>query len=69
VRDLGVANVEQIAASEHKAVGLGYKECLTYLRDHLHFYLGPRELAGLKLFQEHAAKLGLAPVEAAARRA
>jgi len=62
-RDLGVANLEQIAESEHEAVGLSYQDCLTYLRDHLHFHLGPRELAGLKLFQEHAAKLGLAPSE------
>ena len=53
-RDLGVANVESIAAAEHGAVGLGYDECLTYLRDHLHFYLGTRELAGLRLFREHA---------------
>ncbi len=68
-RDFGVANVEEIAAREHQAVGLSYEECLTYLRDHLHFHLGPRELAGLKLFQEHAAKLGMAPVGATAARA
>jgi chorismate dehydratase len=60
-RDLGAANVKEIAQREHQAVGLTYDECLTYLRDHLHFYLGPRELAGLKLFQEHTAKLGLTP--------
>src|SRR5688572_17536099 len=46
VRDLGVANVEEIAEREHAAVGLSCADCLTYLRDHLHFYLGPRELAG-----------------------
>jgi chorismate dehydratase len=56
-RDLGVANVESIAAAEHAAVGLGYDECLTYLRDHLHFYLGTRELAGLRLFREHASAI------------
>lgn len=60
-RDLGVANVEEIAARDHATVGLSYDDCLTYLRDHLHFTLGPRELAGLTLFQKHAAKLGLAP--------
>jgi chorismate dehydratase len=60
-RDLGVANVEEIAAEEHAAVGLSYNDCLTYLRDHLHFYLGPRERAGLRLFQEHAARMSLAP--------
>ncbi|HEY2415047.1 MAG TPA: menaquinone biosynthesis protein [Pirellulaceae bacterium] len=58
-RDLGVANVVQIAAAEHAAVGLNYDECLTYLRDHLYFHLGPRENAGLKLFQQHVSKLDL----------
>jgi chorismate dehydratase len=60
-RDLGVANLEEIAAREHAAVGLSFEECLIYLRDHLHFYLGPRELAGLRLFQSHASRMGLAP--------
>jgi chorismate dehydratase len=58
-RDLGVANVEPIAATEHAAVGLTHDECLTYLRDHLYFHLGPRELAGLDLFQKHVTRLGL----------
>src|SRR5205807_4936690 len=60
-RNAGVANLEAIAAHEHAAVGLSYGECLTYLRDHLHFYLGPRETAGLNLFSRHAAELGLTP--------
>ncbi len=60
-RDSGVAHVEQIARAEHARCGLAYDDCLTYLRDHLHFTLGPRELAGLKTFQEHAFQLGLAP--------
>jgi chorismate dehydratase len=58
-RDLGVANVEQIAATEHAAVGLTHEECVTYLRDHLYFYLGTREHAGLSLFKEHASRLTL----------
>jgi chorismate dehydratase len=60
-RDLGVAHVEEIAAREHAGVGLSYDDCLTYLRDHLHFYLGPPELAGLRLFQERASRLDLGP--------
>jgi chorismate dehydratase len=56
-RDLGVANLEEIAAREHAAVGLSYDDCLAYLRDHLHFYLGQRELAGLRLFENLHAKL------------
>jgi chorismate dehydratase len=51
-RDLGVAHVEQIGREEHARYGLTYDDCLTYLRDHLHFTLGQREQAGLRLFQE-----------------
>jgi len=53
-RDAGVAHVEQIAREEHVRFGLSYHDCLTYLRDHLHFTLGPRELAGLQLFRDYA---------------
>jgi chorismate dehydratase len=60
-RNHGVANLETIARREHAAAGLSYDDCLTYLRDHLHFYLGPREKAGLRLFYEHACRIGLAP--------
>jgi len=60
-RDLGVANLEEIAAREHAAVELSYDDCLAYLRDHLYFYLGSREQAGLRLFREHASRLGLLP--------
>jgi chorismate dehydratase len=57
-RDSGVANLQQIAAREHAAVGLSYDECLRYLRDHLHFVLGPRELTGLERFREYSQRLG-----------
>ncbi|MDX1944224.1 MAG: menaquinone biosynthesis protein [Pirellulaceae bacterium] len=60
-RDGGVANVSQIAREEHARYGLSYDDCLTYLRDHLYFHLGPRELAGLRLYYQHASDLGLAP--------
>lgn len=60
-RDLGTANIEQIARQEHAAVGLSLDDCLTYLRDHLHFELGPEERAGMDLFREHSVRLGLAP--------
>jgi chorismate dehydratase len=68
-RDLGMANIESIAAAEHATVGLSYADCLMYLRDQLHFYLGPRELAGLRLFREHASRLGLAPPEPSKKKA
>lgn len=60
-RDEGLANLEQIARDEAAAVGLTVRECLHYLRDNLHFTLGPREREGLRLFHQHAARLGLAP--------
>jgi chorismate dehydratase len=60
-RDAGVANLEQIARDEAPQVGLTYDQTLVYLRDNLHFFMGPGERAGLRLFYEHACKLGLAP--------
>jgi chorismate dehydratase len=63
-RDSGLANLESIAAEEAPSVGLTAGECLHYLRDNLHFHLGPREREGLSLFQQYAADLGLAPAQA-----
>jgi chorismate dehydratase len=60
-RDEGLANLEEIARDEAAAVGLTTRECLHYLRDNLHFTLGPRERDGLRLFHQHAARLGLVP--------
>lgn len=60
-RDDGVAHLAEIAAVEAPRLGLTQPECLDYLRDNLYFYLGPRELAGLRLFHELAQKMALAP--------
>lgn len=60
-RDCGVANLEQIAASEAAPQGLTTPQCLSYLRDNLYFYLGDREQRGLQLFYQKACELGLAP--------
>ena len=60
-RDEGVAHLEEIAKREAAGVGLTTTQCLSYLRDNLYYYLGPREQRGLDLFQEHAVRLGLAP--------
>ena len=60
-RDLGVAHLDDIARREAAALGLTQPQCLTYLRDNLHFYLGPRELAGLERFARLAADMNLAP--------
>jgi chorismate dehydratase len=60
-RDAGVRNLESIAAAEASGVGLTPPQALTYLRDNLYFYLGPREQRGLELYYQHAAEMGLAP--------
>jgi len=58
-RDLGVQNIEAIADREAAPLGLTRPQCIAYLRDNLHFHLGPRERRGLAVFEEKAAALGL----------
>jgi chorismate dehydratase len=60
-RDEGVKHLDEIAARESAALGLTRPECLSYLRDNLHFHLGPAERRGLALFHRKAQALGLAP--------
>jgi chorismate dehydratase len=60
-RDAGVAHLAEIAEREAAPLGLTRPQCLSYLRDNLYFYLGPREQRGLELFYKKAASLGLAP--------
>lgn len=61
-RDDGTANLADIAKREAAPLGLTQPECVSYLRDNLHFHLGPRELRGLDLFHKLAQKQGLAPL-------
>lgn len=56
-RDLGLANLSEIAEREAAPLGLSRPQCLAYLRDNLYFYLGPREQAGLERFRQLAQKL------------
>jgi chorismate dehydratase len=60
-RDSGRSNLAAIAAAEAAGHGLTVPQCLGYLRDNLHYHLGPREHEALQLFREHAIRLGLAP--------
>jgi chorismate dehydratase len=60
-RDEGMAHLDEIAAGEAAPLGLTRPQCLSYLRDNLHFRLGAREQRGLELFYEKAARMGLAP--------
>jgi chorismate dehydratase len=63
-RDCGVANLEDIAAAEAAPLGLTIPQCLGYLRDNLHFSLGPEERRGLELFRQKASELGIVAREA-----
>ena len=62
-RDEGLRCLEDIADRESPIVGLPADSCYTYLRDNLHFHLGLREIQGLELYAQYAAKLGLVPAE------
>jgi len=60
-RDSGVANLAAIAAAEASSHGLTVTQCLSYLRDNLHYHLGKREWEALTLFRQLAFSSGLAP--------
>ena len=57
----GLASVDAIAR-EYGGEDAGVvARAAAYLRDNVRYGLGPQEAAGLQLFLDHAAKLGLAP--------
>jgi chorismate dehydratase len=58
-RQDGCRAAEQLAKQYGPQYGLSTADCLAYFRENLHFELGPQELAGLTLFYEQAAQLGL----------
>ena len=60
-RDQGLQHLEEIAEQESSQIQLSPSQCLTYLRDNLHFQLGSQEEQGLKLFFDQAQKLDLLP--------
>jgi len=60
-RDKGVAGLASIARCEAPRVGLAEPQCLAYLRDNLHFVLGPPERQGLELFYRLARQHELVP--------
>ena len=61
-RNSGLANLAAIAAAEAAPHGLTVPQCLSYLRDNLHYHLGSREQAAIRTFRDLAAGLGLVPV-------
>lgn len=58
-RDLGLAAIPRIAEREAGRLGLTTASATSYLKENLHFTLGPAERNGLRLFQELAAAHGL----------
>lgn len=60
-RDSGRANLAAIAAVEAAPHGLTVPQCLGYLRDNLHYDLGPPEREALSVFYRRAKALELAP--------
>ncbi|MEZ6100400.1 MAG: menaquinone biosynthesis protein [Pirellulaceae bacterium] len=60
-RDAGVTHMEEIAEKASRDLDLAAAACLSYLRDNLYFFLGPRERRGLELFYEKAVRLGAVP--------
>lgn len=60
-RNSGKSNLAAIASAEAAAHGLTVPQCLSYLRDNLHYDLGPLEREALSAFYDHAVTLELAP--------
>ena len=58
-RDEGLTRLPEIARQAAPAVGVPEGECLSYLRDHLEFRLGPRQRQGMELFFALARRHGL----------
>ena len=58
-RDRGVANLAAIAAAEASRHGLTVPQCLSYLRDNLHYHIGPQERAAIARFRDLTGSLGL----------
>ena len=63
-RDDGASRLEEIARRAAPEVVISEEACLTYLRDHLNFHLGPRQRQGLESFGRMAAEYGLVPTGA-----
>ena len=60
----GVRSIEAIAAEYGRGDAARAARAAVYLRDNVSYGLGPTEAAGLQLFLDYAADLGLAPRDA-----
>jgi chorismate dehydratase len=66
-RNSGLANLAAIAAAEAAGHGLTVPQCLSYLRDNLHYHLGGREEEAIRAFRDLASRLGLVPAAPGSR--
>jgi chorismate dehydratase len=62
-RDEGVKRIPEIARLEAEEGWISARDCLVYLRDHLHFYFGDEQRRGLELFYHRARQMGFIPRE------
>jgi len=60
-KEYGLARTGAIAEREAPALGLDAGYCRRYLDTLIRYDLGPRELAGMRKYQELATEMGLAP--------
>jgi chorismate dehydratase len=60
-KEYGLANAGVIAQREAAALGLDPGYCRRYFTNIIRYDLGPRELAGMRRYQELASELGLVP--------
>ena len=60
-QQLGLQSVDAIAAEYGRGEARRTARAAAYLRDNVKYGLGPEEAAGLQLFLNYAADLGLAP--------
>jgi chorismate dehydratase len=60
-RDRGLTHISEIAAHESRLLDIPVGLAESYLRDNLHFELGPREQAGLRRFYHLCVKHNQAP--------
>ena len=58
-RDNGLRRLPEIASDQAKHYNLSQQDCLRYLEQYIHYYLGDQEKQGMDLYFQHAAELSL----------
>jgi len=60
-KQMGLSNIERVAAEECDSVGLTRDQCLTYLRDHMRYDLNKPEQMGLERYRQLCVEQKLIP--------